>query len=210
MWYHGADHNGLSIPALQSTQSNLSGRPLFSCPDSAYVDKARVRSGEVVGADQLCKQFDLRKTCFQFLGFGNGTSRLTDQMGYPKSTISVMARGAAPVYNLYITENGQDLLPGKWLWVVFVQGDRAKKDNTGTIVKMSDQQEWYGLGDQDYLENLLAEENWDGNVVVQQYPVGRVLTRTKGLTVDMFKKKRGVEDYEKGVGFTTVHTLITV
>ena len=210
MWYHGAEHNGLSIPALRSTESNLSGRPLFSCPDSTYTSKDRVRSGEVVGADQIYNQFNLDQTCFQFLGFGNGTSRLTDQMGYPKSTISVMARGTAPIYNLYITRNGQDLLPGNWLSVVFVQGRRFANDGTGWQRRGYDEQEWYCLGDSDYLGELLSEENWDGNLVIQQYHVGRVLTRTKGLTVDMFKNKRGIEDYEKGVGFTTVHTLITV
>lgn len=212
IYYHGIEEESASVPVREALRYNLSGRPLFAAPSSDSKSLNDLRAGDIVGGNQVAKYGSeaLVKSCLQFLGFGNGTTRLTPNQGYPRSTIAVCARGALPLYNIYITRSGRDLVPGSWLYVMFVTYDLFNEDKSKAIgVKTK----WYGLGDREYARELLAADGFEEgtDVSVQLFPVARVLHRTKGLTLEQFKRQSlSSESAESGKAFSTVHALITV
>lgn len=205
IWFHATNEKCASKPALEALCDNLTGRPVFATPSSTQKDKQSLIEGEVYGANQIRGYTTPNTQAIQFLGFANGTTRLNDRTEYPRSTVAVIARGALPIYNFYITPKGKDLLPGDWLYVLFVDG--KQKDSKG---KTSDKKEWYALGDITYMDELLKEDGFVGAVTVHLQPVARVLSRTRGITLKHFKQQSQRETPASGKNFNTVYALITV
>lgn len=201
IWYHATNEHSASVPAREALRENLSARPVFATPSRKDKGRANLQEGEIYGANQITAQAKIGGEAVQFLGFCNGTTRLDARTEYPRSTTAVIARGALPIYNYYITD-GKDLLPGTWLYVVFVFGMKDKKLGS----------HWYALGDIDYLPALLREDGFAAgtNVTVHVQPVARVLSRTRGVSLKQFKTQSQAETPASGKDFNTVYALITV